>query len=155
MRRTGQACRSPTGLLRSAGHLPPRIRGGVCPGPLRGTRPSSCRARPRSAGGPASSGRSRRSAWLLCGRIAELAACPFQILIRRHVLLAEFPRAQLAQRLGELAIGVVGGVLAGPPDVIPQLAVFAELPEFCEQGMHPDQAVNGDLVPPALGGGGG
>src|ERR1035441_79172 len=126
MRRTGQACRSPTGLLRPAGHLPPRIRGGVCPRPLRGTRPWPCRARPRSAGWPASSEWSRRSAWLLCGRIAELAACPFQILIRRHVLFAEFPRAQLAQRLGELAVSVVGGVLGGPPDIVPQLAVRSE-----------------------------
>ena len=100
MRRTGLACRSPTGLLRPAGHLQPRIRGGVCPRPLRGTRPWPCRAGTRSAGGPASLGPSRQSAWLLCGRIAELAARPFQILIRRHVLFAEFPRAQLAQRLG-------------------------------------------------------
>src|ERR1017187_5076218 len=124
MHRTGQACRSPTGLLRPAGHLPPHIRGGGCPRPLKGTRPWPCRARPRSAGGPASSGRSRRSAWLLSGWIAELAACPFQILIRRHVLLAEFPSAQPAKRLGDLAVGVVGGVLSGPPDVVPQLTVF-------------------------------
>ena len=44
MRRTGRACRSPTGLLRPAGRLRPRSRGGVCPRPLRGTRPWPCRA---------------------------------------------------------------------------------------------------------------
>lgn len=81
MRRTGPACRSPTVLLPSAGHLQPRIRGGVCPQLLRGMRPWPCRAGTRSAGWPASLGRLRQSAWLLFSRIAELVARPFQILI--------------------------------------------------------------------------
>jgi hypothetical protein len=51
---------------------------------------------------------------------------------------------------GELAVGVVGGVLNGSPDVVPQLAVLPELPEFPEQDLRPDRAVDGDLVAPPL-----
>jgi hypothetical protein len=69
MRRTGQACRLRIALLRLAGHPRASFVGIV----------EIVSVAPRRG-------------------VAHLAACPFQVLIRRHVLLAEFSRAQLAGR---------------------------------------------------------
>jgi len=58
--------------------------------------------------------------------------------------------AQLVQRLGELAVGVVGGVLGGPPHVIAKLAALAQPPQFLKQDLQADETVDGDLVTPPL-----
>src|ERR1700730_18514798 len=73
-------------------------------------------------------------------------ACPVKVFCGRHVLVAEFPGAQLAQRVGKLAVGVVGSVLSRPPHVIPELTALSEPPEFLKKNLQADEAVDGDLM---------
>jgi hypothetical protein len=115
MRRRDPVGKRMRAVLLPGAHRPLRIRAGVCRQRLTAGKLWLCLSWLRSARGRAVSARSRRSAFLLCGAVTELAACPAEIFGRRHILLAKFPGAQLAQRLSELAIGIVGCVLRGPP----------------------------------------
>lgn len=76
----------------------------------------------------------------------ELTAGPAEIFCRGRILFAEFSRAQLAQRLSELAISVVSGVLSGPPYVIAKLSALAQPPQFLNQDLQTDETVDSDLV---------
>ena len=53
---------------------------------------------------------------------------------------------QLAQCLGKHSVGIVGGVLSGPPYVVPKLAAFPEAAEFLLENLQTDEAVDRDLV---------
>src|SRR5450755_260393 len=83
-------------------------------------------------------------------RIIKLTASPLKIFLRGHVLIAQFPGTKLAQRLGKLPVGVVGRVLARPPDIIAELARPAEPTELTDQCLQADEAVDSDLVAPPL-----
>ncbi len=63
-----------------------------------------------------------------------------------HILIAEFSGAQLAHRLGKLAVGVVGSVLSRPPHVVPEFTALPEPPEFLKENLRADESGNADLM---------
>jgi hypothetical protein len=77
----------------------------------------------------------------------KFTARPVKIFIQGDIFVTELSSVQLPQRLGKLAICIVGGVLSRPPYVVPEFAILSEPPELLHEDVQADKTVSGDFMP--------